>query len=259
MFYNTGIGTYVWIVTNRKEKRRKGKIQLVDAREFWTAGGSEESKRSLGDKRRHITGQQIDEIVRLYGRLKDDELSKVFDNADFGYTRVTVERPLRLRYRMTTEDKARFLDACPHLLDDVQAIEGALGHEPILVAAEALPVAVHEVIGHGEKGRGFIESEGAVGLGSVMSTGSGGRQQADKRLEPVGQLEVRVRLGSGLFGSHTQLSVSALRRNSPKFGEIDRTDRSDRAGPWTPRREQPYFPGRGGEGSASTSRHAGQV
>jgi type I restriction enzyme M protein len=130
MFYNTGIGTYIWIVTNRKEKRRKGRIQLLDAREFWTAGGSEESKRSLGDKRRHIAAAQIDEIVRLYGRFEDGEGSKVFDNADFGYTRVTVERPLRLRYRMTTDDKARFLDACPHLLDDVQAIDKALGREP---------------------------------------------------------------------------------------------------------------------------------
>jgi len=131
MFYNTGIGTYVWIVTNRKEKRRKGKIQLLDAREFWTAGGSEESKRSLGDKRRHITVSQIEEIVRLYGRFEDDDCSKIFDNADFGYTRITVERPLRLRYRMTTDDKARFLDACPHLLDDVQAIDEALGREPL--------------------------------------------------------------------------------------------------------------------------------
>jgi len=131
MFYNTGIGTYVWIVTNRKDRRRKGKIQLLDARDFWTAGGSEESKRSLGDKRRHITARQIEEIVRLYGRIEDGERCKVFDNADFGYTRVTVERPLRLRYRMTTEDKARFLDACPHLLDDVQAIDEALGREPL--------------------------------------------------------------------------------------------------------------------------------
>ena len=57
MFYNTGIGTYIWIVTNRKEKRRKGKIQLLDARDVWTAGGSEDNKRSLGDKRRHITAQ----------------------------------------------------------------------------------------------------------------------------------------------------------------------------------------------------------
>jgi len=130
MFYNTGIGTYVWIVTNRKEKRRKGKIQLLDARAVWTAGGSEDNKRSLGDKRRHITGAQISEIVKLYGRQGDGEASKIFDNADFGYTRVTVERPLRLRYQMTPEDKARFLDACPHLLDDVQAIDKALGREP---------------------------------------------------------------------------------------------------------------------------------
>ena len=130
MFYNTGIGTYVWIVTNRKERQRKGKIQLVDARNVWTAGGSEDNKRSLGDKRRHLTMGQIDEIVRLYGRFEDNDHSKLFDNADFGYTRVTVERPLRLRYRMTTDDKARFLDAYPHLLDDVQAIDRALGREP---------------------------------------------------------------------------------------------------------------------------------
>jgi type I restriction enzyme M protein len=132
MFYNTGIGTYVWVVTNRKERRRKGKVQLLDAREVWTAGGSEDSKRSLGDKRRHMTIAQIDEIVRLYGKFEEGPRSKIFDNADFGYTRVTIERPLRLRYQMTTDDKARFLDACPHLLDDVQAIDKALGREPRL-------------------------------------------------------------------------------------------------------------------------------
>ena len=130
MFYNTGIGTYVWIVTNRKEERRQGKIQLLDARDLWTAGGSEDNKRSLGDKRRHIAADQIKEIVQLYGRFEDGERSKLFDNADFGYTRVTVEQPLRLRYQMTIEDKSRFLDACPYLLDDVQAIDKTLGREP---------------------------------------------------------------------------------------------------------------------------------
>ena len=130
MFYNTGIGTYIWIVTNRKEHRRKGKIQLLDARDIWAAGGGEDNRRSLGDKRRHLTGAQTDEIVRLYGSFKNSERSKRFKNIDFGYTRVTVERPLRLRYQMTLEDKARFLDACPHLLDDVQAIDRALGREP---------------------------------------------------------------------------------------------------------------------------------
>ena len=130
MFYNTGIGTYVWILTNRKQKRRKGKIQLLDGRDLWTAGGSEDNKRSLGDKRRHLSREQIDETVRLYGRFEENDRSKLFDNADFGYTRVTVERPLRLRYRMTVGDKARFLDVCPQLLDNVQAVDERLGREP---------------------------------------------------------------------------------------------------------------------------------
>ena len=135
MFYNTGIGTYIWIVTNRKERRRKGKIQLLDAREFYVP-----MRRSLGDKRRKLGEpddgatdnpgvDHITEIVQLYGDFSDGDNSKIFDNEDFGYTRVTVERPLRLRYRMTLDDKTRFLDACPHLLDDVQAIDSELGRE----------------------------------------------------------------------------------------------------------------------------------
>ncbi len=129
MFYNTGIGTYIWIVTNRKAKARKRKIHLVDARDTWIP-----MRRSQGDKRRKIgegpalpgddrtdEPDQIAEIVRRYGQFTASDQSKIFDNEDFGYTRVTVERPLRLRYQMTVEDKARFLDAVPHLLDDVQA------------------------------------------------------------------------------------------------------------------------------------------
>ena len=130
MFYNTGIGTYIWIVTNNKDWQRRGKIQLLDARNCWTAGGSEDSKRSLGDKRRHLTSVQIEEIVKLYGRFEDEECSKILDNADFGFTRVTVERPLRLLYQMTPEGKTYFLDECPHLVDDIQAIEETLGGEP---------------------------------------------------------------------------------------------------------------------------------
>lgn len=140
MFYNTGIGTYIWIVTNRKGRKRKGKIQLVDARETWIP-----MRRAQGDKRRKIgegkalegddradEPDQITDIVRRYGRFAANELSKIFDNADFGYTRVTVEQPLRLRYQMTLEDKARFLDAAPYLLDDIEAIDRALGREPHL-------------------------------------------------------------------------------------------------------------------------------
>jgi len=112
MFYNTGILTYVWIVTNRKEKRRKGKIQLVDAREIYIP-----MRRSLGDKRRKIgegrDGEldQIAEIVRRFGKFEENEWSKIFDNEDFGYTRVTVERPLRLRLELSEEAEAKWLKA----------------------------------------------------------------------------------------------------------------------------------------------------
>lgn len=140
MFYNTGIGTYIWLVTNRKAAERKGKIQLVDARDTFIP-----MRRSQGDKRRKIgegkaepgddradEPDQIADIVRLYGRFAANEKSKLFDNEDFGYTRVTIERPLKLRYQMSVDDKARFLDAAPHLLDDIQAIDKALGREPHL-------------------------------------------------------------------------------------------------------------------------------
>lgn len=125
MFYNTGIGTYIWVVTNAKHEKRKGKIQLIDARERWKP-----MRRSLGDKRRYLGEDDIASVVREYGECVDDTTSKVFDNADFGYNRVPIERPLRLLYQMSVERKERFFDAVPHLLDDVQAIDRDLGREP---------------------------------------------------------------------------------------------------------------------------------
>jgi len=132
MFYNTGIGTYIWIVTNNKKRQRRGKIQLLDVRDLWTPGGSADSKRGLGDKRRHLSEKQIAQIVRLYGQFRNGERSKVFRNEDFGFTRVTVERPLRLRYQMTAGRKKTFLDEHPDLADDVRAIQRKLGNEPAL-------------------------------------------------------------------------------------------------------------------------------
>lgn len=125
MFYNTGIGTYIWIVTNRKEAHRRGKIQLIDGRERWKP-----MRRSLGDKRRYLGEDDIAAIVREYGAFHETATCKIFDNAGFGYNRVQIDRPLRLLYTMDVERKARFLDAFPHLLDDVQAIDHELGRTP---------------------------------------------------------------------------------------------------------------------------------
>ena len=124
MFYNTGIGTYIWLLTNRKEKKRQGKIQLIDARARWKP-----MPRSMGDKRRRLGDDDIRAVVREYGAFRETETSRIFDNTDFGYTRVTVERPLRLCFRIDSQRKSHFLDAYPHLLDDVQDIDAALGRE----------------------------------------------------------------------------------------------------------------------------------
>lgn len=125
MFYNTGISTYIWVVTNRKEEGRKGKIQLIDARDKW-----EPLRRSLGDKRRQFNEKHIRAIVREYGQFTELKTSKIFDNGDFGYQRITIEQPLRLCYQMSLTRKEQFLELCPDLLHDVQAIDKELGREP---------------------------------------------------------------------------------------------------------------------------------
>lgn len=96
LFYNTGISTYIWILTNRKDPLRKGKIQLVNAVSFY-----QKMKKSLGEKRNELTSEHIDEIVRIYGSMKEGEYCKTFDNEDFGYRKITVERPLRLNFQIS--------------------------------------------------------------------------------------------------------------------------------------------------------------
>jgi type I restriction enzyme M protein len=139
LFYNTGISTYLWVLTNRKESEagravsRKGKVQLIDARQFWVP-----MEKSLGNKRRRIGDpsekekdpDHIGEITKIHGNFRDGEtrtfteedpithqpvqrervVSKIFDNEDFGYRKITVERPLRLNFQASAERLARLED-----------------------------------------------------------------------------------------------------------------------------------------------------
>ena len=94
LFYNTGIASYVWLLSNRKTAERRGKVQLIDARESFV-----KMRKSLGEKRREISAEQIDEITRLHGAFsEDDERVKIVDGASFGYRTIVVEQPLRARY-----------------------------------------------------------------------------------------------------------------------------------------------------------------
>ncbi len=95
MFYNTGISTYVWIVSNRKPAARRGKVQLIDASSFW-----QRMRKSLGSKRKELSPEHIEDITRLFGRFKKSTrdgvpISRIFNNEDFGYWTITVERPQR--------------------------------------------------------------------------------------------------------------------------------------------------------------------
>ncbi len=95
MFYNTGISTYVWILSNRKPEHRKGKVQLIDASAFW-----QKMRKSLGSKRKELSDEHINEVTRLFGDFVEAEqdgkpISRIFNNADFGYRTITVERPLK--------------------------------------------------------------------------------------------------------------------------------------------------------------------
>ncbi|SIS66614.1 type I restriction-modification system subunit M [Salimicrobium salexigens] len=98
LFYNTGISTYVWILTNHKAAWRKGKIQLVNAVDYY-----EKMRKSLGEKRHQISPDQINEIIQMYGAYKESDNVKIFDNEDFGYQKIVVERPLKLNFKIDEE------------------------------------------------------------------------------------------------------------------------------------------------------------
>jgi type I restriction enzyme M protein len=95
MFYNTGIATYIWILDNDKAKERKGKVQLVDATQMF-----EKMRKNLGNKRKEISPHNLSDIVKTYVAFEETESSRIFKNSDFGYRQITVERPLRLAFKI---------------------------------------------------------------------------------------------------------------------------------------------------------------
>ncbi len=153
LFYNTGISTYFWIVTNRKAPERRGKVQLVDAREYW-----EKMPKSLGEKRKRISDKQIDEITRLYGELAEGERVKLMPNHTFGFMRITVERPLRLRWEVTADTAERLTaekawtklseQEQTDLLERIASLEGIAETDKTVVAKKlgAMPKPIEKAL-----------------------------------------------------------------------------------------------------------------
>lgn len=145
LFYNTGIATYIWVLSNRKPEKRKGKVQLIDASAIWTP-----MRKSLGNKRREITEDQIKQIYQIFEQFTETGQSKIFDSQTFGFRKITIERPLRLDFHTSPERMARlreqaaFLGLAQSKKKDLQTrrteeAEGRQRQEQLLAALRQIP------------------------------------------------------------------------------------------------------------------------
>ena len=107
MFYNTGIATYIWVLTNRKPAHRKGKVQLIDATAWFKP-----LRKNLGKKNCELSGEDIERITDTFLRFEETEQSKIFPNGAFGYWKVTVDRPLRLKVDLSAANRGHFRHVC---------------------------------------------------------------------------------------------------------------------------------------------------
>lgn len=148
LFYNTGISTYIWVLHNAKPASRKGKIRLIDGTSYY-----EKMPRSIGNKRHRLGEQHIKDLTKLYWELTPNSPNcKIFPNEHFGYTRIVVERPLRLNYGATEERLERLEEALAQRLDKERAKTGKsaqtkadeleIHYEALLALAEQLPEAI---------------------------------------------------------------------------------------------------------------------
>ena len=150
MFYNTGIATYIWVVTNRKEKRRKGKVQLIDATSLKSP-----LRKNLGNKNCELTAEIREHIMDIYLKFEENEYSKIFDNEEFGYWKITVERPLRDENGSTVTDKKGNPKADKDLRDTEQIPLTYEGGIEKFFQDEVLPYAPDAWIDHSKTQIGY--------------------------------------------------------------------------------------------------------
>ena len=121
MFYNTGIATYIWVLSNKKEERRKGKVQLIDA-----SGIYSKMRKGLGSKSNELTESHIQQIADAFKDFQQNEISRIFENDDFAYWSITVERPLRLSWQLT-EEKLSAMEDTDYYLPVLKALQKQFG------------------------------------------------------------------------------------------------------------------------------------
>ena len=224
LFYNTGISTYIWVLTNRKEPRRAGRVQLIDGREFYV-----KMRKSLGNKRNELSKAQIDDLVRLHGSFTDGEtrdltdtdpvtheprrrprvVSRIFANEDFGYRKITVERPLRLSFAATPERIARLDDEPAFQKLATSKKRDTAAHDAEVAAGRARQDEIRAVLGllaRSTDGAVTPDREAFLALLSDAATGAGVRLTAPERKAVLAALGER----------DPQAEVCRDRRGSPE-------------------------------------------
>ena len=222
LFYNTGIFTYVWVLTNRKEPRRADRVQLIDGRQFFV-----KMRKSLGKKRNDISLEQIDDLTRIHGSFRDGEtrdltdedpvtheprtrprvVSKVFANEDFGYRKVTVERPLRLNFAATPERIARI---------------GEEGEFQKLARSKKRPGPAHDA----EVADGLARQEVIRCLLRSLAETTGGQVMSDSEAFLRVLEGVTEAAGIRLYAAERRAMLSALAEHDPR-AEICRNRRGE--------------------------------
>ena len=198
LFYNTGIFTYVWLVTNRKPQERRGKVQLIDGTRFF-----EKMKKSLNNKRNEISEEQIHHLTRVYGNYEDGEtaevtidgetetrvISRIFENREFGFLKVTVERPLRMNFEATPERIAR--------LDEQRAFANLATSKK-----RRDPAAAEREIEEGRKQQGDIRA--------ALATLEGKGQYMEREVFEADVAEAAKRTGLKILGPMRKAIFAAL-------------------------------------------------
>ena len=222
LFYNTGISTYIWVLTNRKAPRRARKVQLIDGRRFFV-----KMRKSLGNKRNQLSQEQIDDLTRIHGNFQDGEtrdltdddpvthqprtrprvVSKVFANEDFGYRKVTVERPLRLNFAATPERIAR--------IEDERAFQN-------LARSRKHSGPAHDA----EVAEGKARQETLRGLLQSIAQATGGEVMHDREAFAAALKDACRAAGLRLSTAERKVVLSALSERDPQ-AEICRNRRGE--------------------------------
>jgi type I restriction enzyme M protein len=199
LFYNTGISTYVWLLTNRKSPERRGRVKLIDGTELFR-----KMRKSLGDKRNELSDEHIAEIVRLHGDRAESERSKWFRNEDFGYRRIVVERP-----------------PPPRLRGDARAARRPEGREGLPEGEQRGPGRAarhaHEALG-GQEGQALHEPRGVrrgARRGSARPAPQGGARHDERARRECGGVQRTRRATWSPTPSCATTRTSRSRRTSP--------------------------------------------